>query len=64
MTIFLYVIKTDDTLERVRLEAEEPVGDYYGGPDERQQKPDLSSSRDRGKIMKGGNIKGVICHDI
>lgn len=64
MTICLYVIKIDDTLERVRLETEEPVGDHYGGPDERQWNPDLRSRRDREKIMKRGNIMEVICHDI
>lgn len=35
------MIKIDGTLERVRLETEEPVGDHYGGPDERQWNPDL-----------------------
>lgn len=54
--IFLYVIKIYDTLEKVRLEPGEPVGDHYGGPDERQWNPDLGSSRDRKQIIKKGNI--------
>lgn len=39
------------------------LGDYCGGPGERQWKPKLSVRRNEEKRMRRGNIKELTCHD-